>query len=57
MSEVKKVNSLDGMAMHVTVKTTPLLRWRVSLGLWLIRVATWVLGCEVLVETDNGCEN
>ena len=42
--------------MVVTVRLAKGLRLRIEAGLWLIRLASRVMGCRVEVRTEEGLE-
>lgn len=41
------------VTMHVDVKFTRRYRWRVNIGVCLLHIACWVLGCGCRVERDE----
>lgn len=52
MATLPKVRRLEGVTLHLDITLTRELRLRLLLAMWLIRLASRVLGCRIEVENN-----
>ena len=44
---------VQNITLHVQLKRATQWRWRIQLGLWLIRLAAWVMWLNIEIEMED----